>query len=116
MKLFLIPVLAVLSFSACFSPSLPAIDNPTQLTTDCEPLLQDAALTTLEKDKWPDSIKKLNPVMVNKDGQGIYITTFAETGIGARGYVVAHEKPLSTDHYSISETSYPDIYRFDFKP
>jgi hypothetical protein len=119
MKVLLFPALLVLAVLCACTTSLrdlPAIDNPTQLTADCDALLQDPALTMLDQDKWPDSIKKLSPVMVNKEGAGIYITTFAETGIGACGYVVSHTKPADTDHYSVSATPYPNIYRFDFKP
>jgi hypothetical protein len=119
MKVLLFPALLVLVvLSACTTSlrELPAIDNPTQLTTDCDSLLQDTTLTTIDEGKWPDSIKRLNPVMVDKEGEGIYITTFAATGIGACGYVVSHTKPPDTDHSQISTTSYPNIYRFDFKP
>jgi len=58
---------------------------------------------------------KLKPVNVTKEETGIYITTFAGTGVGARGYVVADHKPADATHLVISDTSYPHIYRFDFR-
>ena len=87
-----------------------------QLTSDCDRLLQGGDPSLLGRDQWPDSIKQLNPVGVFRSGKGVYITTFAQTGAASRGYVVDHEQPQGPDHYSISGTSYPNIYRFDFQP
>jgi hypothetical protein len=103
----------LLAFIACSAVNLPPIDDPARLTKDCDVLLADPKATSANN--WPDSIVKLHPVMVEKEGGAIWITTFAQTGVGAWGYVVCHSKPGGA-HYSISETAYAGIYRFDFKP
>jgi len=90
--------------------------DPAQLLRDCDALLAGENVYSIESGKWSDSIRKLKPISVTKEKAGIYITTFAETGVGARGYVVAHNKPANAEHLVISDTSYPNIYRFDFKP
>jgi hypothetical protein len=107
MRLIWLPVVVALVFLACSAPAAePA----------CGALLQDSTLTTIDREKWPEAIKKLNPVAVRRDGDAIYITTFANTGIGARGYVVATTKPPSNEHYTVSDTPYSGIYLFDFTP
>jgi hypothetical protein len=117
MRLIWLPVVVALVFLACSAPAAePAIGDPAQLKAACGSLLQDSTLTTIDREKWPEAIKKLNPVAVRRDGDAIYITTFANTGIGARGYVVATTKPPSNEHYTVSDTPYSGIYLFDFTP
>jgi hypothetical protein len=105
----------VLSFAACLPTDLPTIEEPAQLLRESDALLATETIGSIPANKWSGSILKLKPVSVTNEGTGIYITTFAETGAGARGYVVADHKPANSTHLIISDTSYPNIYRFDFK-
>jgi hypothetical protein len=105
----------VLSFAACGPNSLPTIEKPAQLLHEGDALSAKEAIGLIPANKWSVSILKLKPVSVEKEETGIYVTTFAETGVGARGYVVADHKPANSTHMVISDTSYPHIYRFDFK-
>ncbi len=104
--------------AACSSPAaLPLITDAPQLVKDSQAL----AITTpaghqIPPDRWPTSIKTLNPVFVSREADGLHITTYAETGEGARGYVIAPTAPPDNDHFTFSPTPYPQIYRFDFKP
>jgi hypothetical protein len=97
-------VLAVLSFVGCSPTSLPGIELPAQLLHDSDALSAEEDIGSIPANKWPDSIQKLKPTCLTKEKTGIYITTFAETGIGACGYVVAHHKPANSDHLLISDT------------
>lgn len=95
--------------------ALPPIADPLALRVDCEGLVQKTS-ALFNKDEWPASIQALNPVTVTREGQAIYIATFAQTGVGARGYVIGKEKPASTNHSTISDLPLQGIYRFDFSP
>ena len=101
---------------ACSSHALPSITNATQLVTDSENLKTDGVAHQIPRDKWPLSILALNPISVSREDDGVHITTFAETGVGSRGYLVSTTKPVNTDHFTFSETEYPNIYQFDFNP
>ncbi len=117
MKILLILYLFPLFLIGCSSSSdLPAINNADQLAMDCDLLIQKSTTDTIDSEQWPESIKALKPVTVKRDGKAIFITTYADTGVGARGYAVSREKPQDSNHYVISTTSYKDIYRFDLKP
>ncbi len=117
MKSFLALLLFPLLLLGCSSSSdLPAISDSGRLSSDCQELLGTSATDTIDASQWPDSIKSLKPLPVIRNGNTIYITTFAQTGVGARGYAVGREKPQPPDHYVISSTSYPNIYRFEVLP
>ena len=97
----------------CASHSFPPIDNPDQLANDCDALLGGAAIDAVH---WPVSIRSLNPVSLDRGVNYIMITTFAQTGAGARGYVISRQKNLQITHYIITASQYPDIYRFELVP
>ena len=115
MKRFFLLLLLPAFLAGCSSSDLPAVTDPTQLAKDCDTLVG-GTVDSIPPDQWPDSIKNLQPVSVQREGESIYITTFAATGVGARGYVVCRATPSSHDHYTIVATPYPDIYRFDLAP
>jgi len=95
---------------------MPAIDDPGLLAMDCQRLSADTTVHAITKDQWPDSIKKLNPASVTREENGIFITIAGGDGVANRGYVVAIFKPGDNAHYTISDTPYSKIYRFDSKP
>ncbi len=95
---------------------MPVIDDPNLLASDCTLLEGDTTVHAIAKEKWPDSIRKLNPVSVTREGNGIFITTAEAAGGASRGYVVAIFKPGDTARYTIRDTSFSKIYRFDSKP
>jgi hypothetical protein len=95
---------------------MPAIDNPGLLAMDCQRLSADTTVHAIAKDQWPDSIKKLNPASVTREETGIFIAFSPGSGVGSRGYVVAIFKPGDNAHYTITDTPYSKIYRFEFKP
>jgi hypothetical protein len=105
----------VLSFAACTPTSLPTIEEPAQLLHESDALSATEKIGSIPANKWSGSILKLKPDSVTKEETGIYITTFAQTGVGARGYVVADHKPADSTHLVISDTPYPNIYRFDYR-
>jgi hypothetical protein len=79
-------LLAFLSFAGCTFTSLPPIEDPMQLLLDAEALATAEKVGSIPPDKWPDSIQKLKPATVTKEETGIYITTLAQPGTGARCY------------------------------
>jgi len=118
-KRSLLFVLCVAWLAGCSSKSttdMPAIDDPALLAMDCQRLSADTTVHAIAKDQWPDSIKKLNPASVTREENGIFITIATEAGAGSRGYVVAIFKPGDNAHYTITDTPYSKIYRFEFKP
>ena len=92
------------------------IDDPAQLARDCTTLEGGATVHKIAKEQWPDSIKKLNPASVTREENGIFITMSEQPGGGGKGYVFAIFKPGDTAHYTINDTPYAKIYRFEFKP
>jgi len=119
--LFLVLCVALLAGCSSKKPTsssseMPVIDDPALLARDCQRLSADTTVHGIAKDQWPDSIKKLNPASVTREENGIFITIAAGAGVGNRGYVVAIFKPGDNAHYTITDTPYSKIYRFDFKP
>jgi GTP-dependent phosphoenolpyruvate carboxykinase len=57
-----------------------------------DPNAQFTAPGSIPPDKWPNTVQKLKPATVTKEETGIYITTFAQTGIGARGNALLGKK------------------------
>ena len=111
-NILLIGVVAFMSIS-CATNNLPPIDKPDQLVKDCDALLAGAAI---DQAQWPVSIRNLNPVAVDRAENYIMITIFAQTGTGARGYIVCRQNNLQIEHYKITASPYPDIYQFEFLP
>ncbi len=95
---------------------MPVIDDPGLLARDCTLLEGDTSVHAIAREKWPDSVKKLSPVSVMREANGIFITTAGDSGAVSRGYAIAVFKPGNNAHYTITDTPYPKIYRFDFKP
>jgi len=116
MRAICLSILLATCLVACSSPELPPVANATQLVTDSENLKTDGVAHQIPHDKWPASIVALNPISVSREDDGVHITTFAETGVGSRGYLISTTKPVSAEHFTFSETEYPNIYRFDFNP
>ena len=120
MKAALLLVFCAVLLAGCTSkppkPEMPAIDDPAQLATDCTALQADTTIHAIPKEKWPDSVAKLDPVSVLREGNGIYIRTFEGPDGHAKGYVFAIFKPGDSAHYKISDSPYSRIYRFDFTP
>jgi hypothetical protein len=109
-------LLTFLSVATCSSTSLPLIEDPAQLLHDIDALSAADNTGLIPPDQWAASIQKLKPTSVVKEQTGVYISIFIQTGVGTRGYVVAHKKPNNSANLVISDISYPNIYRFDFKP
>ena len=65
---------------------------------------------------WPASIRSLNPVLLDRRDNYIMITTFAQTGAGASGYIVCRQNGLKIAHYRITASQYPGIYQFELVP
>ncbi len=113
----ILPALLVVFMSmGCSSNNLPPIDKPDQLVKDCDSLPAGRADATIDQAKWPASIRRLNPVAVDGGGNYVRITTFAQTGTGARGYIVCRQNHLQIARYKITTSRYPDIYQFELIP
>ncbi len=92
------------------------MDDPALLARDCAVLGADTTPHPIARELWPDSVKKLNPVSVSREENGIFITIIGTSDTSSQGYAVAVMKPADNAHYTITDTPYAKIYRFDFKP
>jgi hypothetical protein len=97
----------------CSTNPLPPIDKPDRLVKDCDALLAGGAM---DRDHWPASIRSLNPVSLDRGENYIMITTFAQTGAGARGYIICRRNNLRIDNFKITASHYADIYEFELVP
>ncbi len=112
----LLVLLVVLVPFGCSTDDLPSIENPDRLVKDCDALLIGSPNSKIDPAQWPASIHSLNPTLVEREENYIIITTFAQTGIGTRGYMISRQNNFQVAHYKITPSQYPNIYRFEFVP